>query len=109
MLAEVFGVLHHEPAEKQRERAHWRQAHTLILLKSGIENLALGLREQEIALLHADWQISGRVVRHRMKRGRRNARVGLLGHGQREFRTFGDAVGPALHDALVARAGVRRR
>ncbi len=24
MLAEVFGVLHHEPAEKQRERAHWQ-------------------------------------------------------------------------------------
>ena len=31
------------------------------------------------------------------------ARTGLLGHGHREFRTFGDAVGPALHDALVAR------
>src|SRR5271166_4788057 len=42
-------------------------------------------------------------VRHRMKERRRNARVGLLGHGHREFRTFGDAVGPALHDALVAR------
>src|SRR5271166_5317163 len=26
-----------------------------------------------------------------------------FGHGHREFRTFGDAVGPALHDALVAR------
>jgi len=38
-----------------------------------------------------------------MKERRRNARVGLLGHGHREFRTFGDAVGPALHDALVAR------
>ena len=42
-------------------------------------------------------------ARHRMKERRRNARVGLLGHGHREFRTFGDAVGPALHDALVAR------
>jgi hypothetical protein len=38
-----------------------------------------------------------------MKERRRNARVGLLGHGHREFRTLGDAVGPALHDALVAR------
>ena len=38
-----------------------------------------------------------------MKERRRNARVGLLGHGHRVFRTLGDAVGPALHDALVAR------
>jgi len=33
----------------------------LILLKSDIENLALGLREQEMALLHADPQIFGWV------------------------------------------------
>jgi hypothetical protein len=33
-----------------------------ILLKSDIENLALGLWEHEIALLHADGQIFGRVL-----------------------------------------------
>ena len=32
----------------------------------------------------------------------------LLGHGHREFRTIGDAVGPALHDALVARVKAHR-
>jgi hypothetical protein len=31
----------------------------------------------------------------------------ILGHGEREFRTFGHAVGPALHDAIVA--GVKAR
>jgi hypothetical protein len=30
-----------------------------------------------------------------------NLRFGLLGSGRREFRTFCDAVGPALHDVLV--------
>lgn len=42
-------------------------------------------------------------LRHRMKERRRNARVGLPDHGHREFRTLGNAVGPALHDAFVAR------
>ena len=38
-----------------------------------------------------------------MNARRRNAQVGLPGHERREFRTLGDAVGPAPHDALVAR------
>jgi len=43
-----------------------------------------------------------------MKERRRNARVGLLGRVHRKFRTFGDVVGPALHDALVARVKAKR-
>ena len=36
-----------------------------------------------------------------MKERRRNARVGLLGQGHREFRTFWGALGPALHDRFL--------
>jgi hypothetical protein len=39
----------------------WIMLTSLILLKSGIENLSLGLGEQQIPLLHADGQIFGRA------------------------------------------------